>query len=68
MLVKDGLIADLGGHLRRNAPAGGAKRVVRGGSWLDDLNLARAVARLSYLPAYRRYVTFGFRVVRPPSR
>ncbi|MFN0112470.1 MAG: SUMF1/EgtB/PvdO family nonheme iron enzyme [Blastocatellia bacterium] len=49
-------------------PANGKYRVLRGGSWLNDLSDARAVVRLGDIPAARNY-GFGFRVVvcRPPS-
>jgi formylglycine-generating enzyme required for sulfatase activity len=46
---------------------GNDRRVVRGGSWLDDLDLARASYRLISDPRIRLN-NYGFRVVvRPPS-
>ena len=50
-------------------PATGEYRVLRGGSWVDFQDLARAVCRFDSHPDYRGY-GFGFRVVsvvRPPS-
>ncbi len=44
-----------------------ARRVLRGGSWYDDANDARAVFRDDYDP-FNRDVNNGFRVLRPPSR
>ena len=52
---------------RENIEAEG-NRVLRGGSWYDDLVVARAAVRNNLLPADRDF-NFGFRVVqvRPPS-
>ena len=46
-----------------------AWRVLRGGSWYDSLNDARAASRLYDLPVYRSYSYGGFRLccVRAPS-
>jgi len=42
-------------------------RALRGGSWVDDLMLVRAVSRRNLHPAFRNF-NVGFRVVgRPPS-
>jgi formylglycine-generating enzyme required for sulfatase activity len=47
--------------------SGSATRVVRGGSWVNHRNYARAVSRFRYGPV-DRYFFIGFRVgVRPPS-
>ena len=43
-----------------------ARRVLRGGSWDDYHNLARASYRFYRNPSYR-YDEIGFRVCRPPS-
>jgi len=49
------------------ALSGNAYRVVRGGSWFDVRDFARASHRYFDDPDYR-YFNFGFRVVvRPPS-
>jgi len=45
----------------RNAPAGGAKRVVRGGSWWDRPKHATASFRRAYRP-YQPVYNVGFRV------
>src|SRR5690606_13727187 len=53
----------------RDAPEWEGYRVVRGGSWNDFRDFARASYRGRYFP-FIRYYDFGFRVVcgRPPSR
>lgn len=38
-------------------------RVVRGGSWVNNQNLARCAFRLRFQPGYRFDLNFGFRVV-----
>ncbi len=43
-----------------------ARRVLRGGSWIDSGDDARAASRFRLNPFYR-YVNYGFRVCRPPS-
>jgi formylglycine-generating enzyme required for sulfatase activity len=48
---------------KRVPPGGTASRVVRGGSWVFDHNVARAVSRIEDLPGYR-LDDLGFRVVR----
>jgi formylglycine-generating enzyme required for sulfatase activity len=42
-----------------------AARVVRGGSWNDSVNIARAVFRYNFHPAYRDGL-YGFRLLCPP--
>jgi len=54
---------------RENLEDSASWRVLRGGSWYDDQNLARAAYRYDSSPGTRYYV-FSFRVVvvrRPPS-
>ena len=41
----------------------GSSRVLRGGSWYDNLNVCRSAVRDDYIPTLRTY-DFGFRVVR----
>ena len=51
----------------RDDPAAGGRRVVRGGSWYLNLDLARAAYRFDLVPGLR-HNNLGFRVVRrPPS-
>lgn len=51
----------------RENPEAPGRRVVRGGSWYDGQDLARAVCRSLNHPTSRGDL-IGFRVVRPPSR
>ena len=43
-------------------PAGGERRVSRGGAWRHYINVSRCSARSSLIPAYR-YNDYGFRLV-----
>ncbi|MCL4300575.1 MAG: twin-arginine translocase TatA/TatE family subunit [Anaerolineae bacterium] len=45
---------------------GNAARVLRGGSWDDDVDFARCAFRNRYYPGYRDSYGFGFRVVVSP--
>lgn len=61
-----GYYAAIGGSCNDCAnAASGAERVMRGGSWEDDLNYLRAAARQSSEPAVRSEET-GFRCARLP--
>ena len=47
---------------KRDAPAGGGHRVVRGGSWIETLPFAASASRWRYQP-YQSAYSVGFRVV-----
>ncbi|ADE14635.1 protein of unknown function DUF323 [Nitrosococcus halophilus Nc 4] len=49
-------------HPERTQLSGDESRVVRGGSWGNDLGLARSAFRYHYLPN-NRFILIGFRVV-----
>jgi formylglycine-generating enzyme required for sulfatase activity len=53
-------------HDLTSVDASGAQRVLRGGSWINDQSLARAVSRDLSDPL-NRFDSFGFRICRPPS-
>lgn len=53
------------GEAEDNDPDGTAKRVLRGGSWWDDQELARVACRSKFEP-HLRYDDGGFRIVRHP--
>jgi formylglycine-generating enzyme required for sulfatase activity len=49
--------------MQPHGPPGGTTRVLRGGSWCSDANLARCANRISFLP-YNEDVYSGFRCAR----
>lgn len=50
------------GHIMSKQSIDADRYVLRGGSWLADINLARSDVRYWYNPS-SRYVSIGFRVV-----
>jgi sulfatase modifying factor 1 len=57
---------NLGNTKNPGGPLTGQKKVVRGGSWIDNAFFLRCTARNCYPPGTKREI-IGFRVVRIPK-